>query len=116
MLFERFYTADPSRARLKGGTGLGLAIVKSVVNAHRGFIAASATQGGGLTFSILLPLGPVAAASDAVGEGMGGQEAGGKRAGRSTGRSGGRSRDARESRGRSAHLTAMRVADGEYPR
>ena len=65
MLFERFYTADPSRARLKGGTGLGLAIVKSVVNAHHGFIAASATDGGGLTFSIMLPLDPAPApASD----------------------------------------------------
>lgn len=58
-LFERFYTADPSRAREKGGTGLGLAIAQSVVKAHKGFICATATDGGGLTFTIVLPVGPV---------------------------------------------------------
>ena len=55
-LFERFYTADPSRARAKGGTGLGLAIALSVVRAHQGFICATETPGGGLTFTIVLPL------------------------------------------------------------
>lgn len=55
-LFERFYTADPSRARAKGGTGLGLAIALSVVKAHQGFICATETPGGGLTFTIVLPL------------------------------------------------------------
>ena len=40
-IFERFYSADPSRAREKGGTGLGMAIVQSVVKAHHGFICAS---------------------------------------------------------------------------
>ena len=58
-LFERFYTADPSRAREKGGTGLGLAIARSVVRAHRGFICATDTQGGGLTFTVILPMGRV---------------------------------------------------------
>lgn len=55
-LFERFFTADPSRARAKGGTGLGLAIAQSVVRAHQGFICATDTPGGGLTFTIVLPL------------------------------------------------------------
>ncbi|QOL35451.1 HAMP domain-containing sensor histidine kinase [Bifidobacterium lemurum] len=55
-IFERFYTADPSRARDKGGTGLGLAIAQSVVKAHRGFICATATPGGGLTFTVVLPI------------------------------------------------------------
>ncbi|BDR52758.1 two-component sensor histidine kinase [Bombiscardovia nodaiensis] len=60
-LFERFYTADPSRAREKGGTGLGLAIVESIVKAHHGLINASQTPGGGLTFTIVLPQGNLAA-------------------------------------------------------
>lgn len=55
-IFERFYTADPSRARLKGGTGLGMAIVQSVVKAHHGLICATRTPGGGLTYSIVIPV------------------------------------------------------------
>ncbi len=55
-IFERFYTADPSRARLKGGTGLGMSIVQSVVHAHHGLICATQTPGGGLSYSIILPL------------------------------------------------------------
>lgn len=58
-IFERFYTADPSRARVKGGTGLGMAIVQSVVKAHHGFICASESPGGGLTITVVLPIGPV---------------------------------------------------------
>ena len=58
-IFERFYTADPSRARLKGGTGLGMAIAQSVVKAHRGFICATQTDGGGLTLTVVLPIAPV---------------------------------------------------------
>lgn len=56
-IFERFYTADPSRARQKGGTGLGMSIAQSVVKAHRGFICASTSEGGGLTLTVVLPTG-----------------------------------------------------------
>ncbi|WEV71855.1 HAMP domain-containing sensor histidine kinase [Bifidobacterium sp. ESL0790] len=58
-IFERFYTADPSRARQKGGTGLGMSIAQSVVRAHHGLIAASNTPGGGLTLTVILPIAPV---------------------------------------------------------
>lgn len=61
-IFERFYTADPSRARQKGGTGLGMAIAQSVVKAHQGLICASETVGGGLTLTVVLPMGVVDAA------------------------------------------------------
>lgn len=58
-IFERFYTADPSRARQKGGTGLGMAIAQSVVKAHHGFICASGGDGTGLTLTVVLPVAPV---------------------------------------------------------
>ena len=58
-IFERFYTADLSRARQKGGTGLGMAIAQSVVKAHHGFICASGSDGTGLTLMVVLPVAPV---------------------------------------------------------
>lgn len=39
-LFDRFYRADPSRARDSGGAGLGLAIVRSIMRAHGGEVSA----------------------------------------------------------------------------
>lgn len=68
-IFERFYTADPSRAREKGGTGLGMAIAQSVVKAHHGFICATATDGGGLTFTVVLPIEQMPAAQSSQSSG-----------------------------------------------
>ena len=54
-VFERFYRADNSRNRETGGSGLGLAIVKSIIDRHKGTIAALETPGGGATFRVVLP-------------------------------------------------------------
>jgi len=53
-IWERFYTADPSRQR-SGGRGLGLAITKSIVEAHGGTISVDSTVGQRAIFSIWLP-------------------------------------------------------------
>jgi two-component system, OmpR family, sensor kinase len=55
-IFERFYRADPGRSRDQGGSGLGLSIAAAIVGAHGGRISARATEGGGATFRIELPL------------------------------------------------------------
>ncbi len=59
-VFERFYRADPSRARAHGGTGLGLAIVAAVAEAHGGRAAVDTNPGRGARFRVELPLGPAA--------------------------------------------------------
>jgi two-component system OmpR family sensor kinase len=58
-VFERFYRADPSRARDRGGTGLGLAVVAALVEAHGGRVEVDATPGAGATFRVRLPVSPV---------------------------------------------------------
>jgi signal transduction histidine kinase len=55
-VFDRFYRADPSRARATGGTGLGLAIVKAAIEKADGTIALSSIPGKGTTATIRLPL------------------------------------------------------------
>jgi two-component system, OmpR family, sensor kinase len=58
-VFERFYRADPSRARDRGGTGLGLAVVAALVEAHGGRVTLDTSPGSGATFRVYLPLAQV---------------------------------------------------------
>ena len=54
-IFDRFYRADPSRARATGGSGLGLAIVKQLVEVHGGAVRAESEPGQGAIFTFTLP-------------------------------------------------------------
>lgn len=51
-LFDRFYRADPARARNRGGTGLGLAIVQSIAHLHGGEAAITSHDGRGTTVTL----------------------------------------------------------------
>jgi len=55
-VFERFYRADPSRARDRGGSGLGLSIVQAVAEAHGGHATVTSAPGEGTTVTVTLPL------------------------------------------------------------
>ncbi len=54
-VFDRFYRADPARARTTGGTGLGLAIAKEDIELHNGVIAVAGELGEGSSFVVTLP-------------------------------------------------------------
>ena len=55
-IFERFYRADPARARDTGGSGLGLAIADQIVRSHSGRTEVSSVVGEGSTFAVFLPV------------------------------------------------------------
>jgi len=54
-VFERFWRADPSRARESGGAGLGLAIVAAITHAHGGRTEVQTAPGAGATFRVWIP-------------------------------------------------------------
>ncbi|MFC6326682.1 sensor histidine kinase [Microbacterium koreense] len=64
-IFERFYRADPARARRTGGTGLGLSIVKHAAQRHGGEVRLWSRPGRGSTFTIRLPAADMPEASTA---------------------------------------------------
>lgn len=55
-IFEPLYRADLARGRAAGGSGLGLAICQHIARAHQGSMRAEASQQGGVTLLIELPL------------------------------------------------------------
>ncbi|MEQ7128862.1 MtrAB system histidine kinase MtrB [Actinopolymorpha sp. B11F2] len=54
MVFDRFWRADPARARTTGGTGLGLAIALEDVLLHGGWLQAWGEPGKGANFRLTL--------------------------------------------------------------
>ena len=54
-VFERFWRADPARARTTGGTGLGLAIALEDARLHSGWLQAWGEKGRGSVFRLTLP-------------------------------------------------------------
>jgi two-component system sensor histidine kinase MtrB len=54
-VFDRFWRADPARARTTGGTGLGLAIALEDTRLHSGWLQAWGERGRGSVFRLTLP-------------------------------------------------------------
>ncbi|CAB4330249.1 MAG: HAMP domain-containing protein [Actinobacteria bacterium] len=54
-VFDRFWRADPSRARIRGGTGLGLSISLEDARLHNGELDAWGRPGLGAHFVLTLP-------------------------------------------------------------
>jgi two-component system sensor histidine kinase MtrB len=55
LVFNRFWRADPARARTTGGTGLGLSIAFEDARLHRGWLEAWGEPGHGACFRLTLP-------------------------------------------------------------
>ena len=55
LVFNRFWRADPARARTGGGTGLGLAIALEDAQLHGGWLQAWGEPGNGSQFRLTLP-------------------------------------------------------------
>ena len=55
MVFNRFWRADPARARTSGGTGLGLSISMEDTHLHGGWLQAWGRPGEGSQFRLTLP-------------------------------------------------------------
>jgi two-component system sensor histidine kinase MtrB len=56
LVFNRFWRADPSRARQTGGTGLGLSISVEDARLHGGWLEAWGAPGEGAQFRLTVPV------------------------------------------------------------
>ncbi len=56
LVFNRFWRADPSRARQTGGTGLGLSISVEDARLHGGWLEAWGEPGNGAQFRLTVPI------------------------------------------------------------
>jgi len=68
-IFDPFYTTKHASEE-REGTGLGLTIVHQIIQEHGGHITVESELGKGTTFSISLPVTPVAVASASKDEGL----------------------------------------------
>ena len=57
-VFDRFWRADPARARTTGGSGLGLSIAAEDTKLHDGWLQAWGSKGSGANFRLTLPAAP----------------------------------------------------------
>ncbi|MFB8368650.1 MtrAB system histidine kinase MtrB [Pseudarthrobacter sp. NPDC055928] len=55
-VFDRFWRADPARARTTGGSGLGLSIAMEDTKLHNGWLQAWGKKGSGANFRLTVPL------------------------------------------------------------
>lgn len=55
-VFDRFWRADPARARTTGGSGLGLSIAMEDTRLHGGWLDAWGSPGNGSCFRLTIPL------------------------------------------------------------
>jgi signal transduction histidine kinase len=63
-LFDRFFRSAQAHEQAVQGVGLGLTIVKAIVDGHGGRIAVRSEVGAGSTFTVALPLNPVASSPE----------------------------------------------------
>lgn len=62
-IFELFYEGSETHHQAMKGTGIGLALSKEMMNLHGGYISAHNNEAGGLTVTVILPVGKAEASN-----------------------------------------------------